>query len=362
MVDKRLKICVYAIAKNEAQHVKRFCDSATGADYIVIADTGSEDDTVQIARDCGANVYSITVTPWRFDTARNAALALVPADVDVCVSLDLDEVLEPGWREEIERVWTDGVTKMRHRFDFTQGHIYNAERIHARHGYYWKYPCHEFQVPDTRIVEQYANSDMIIMSHLPDKGKSRGQYMDMLEMAIKEDPNCTRSIFYYARELYYYSRWSEAIPQFEKYLKQPNATWNAERCYSLRIIGECYDNMGDKRNAEVYYLKACSEYPEVRDPWLSLARYYYRQTNWSECHGAINRLFRIPNRNYEYVALPESWSYEPHDLAALAAWNLGLKDQAIEHGTIALGKSPDDERLATNLEWYLGARRLEAAE
>jgi glycosyltransferase involved in cell wall biosynthesis len=358
-----MKICVYAIAKNEAKHVKRFCDSASGADYIVIADTGSEDETIQIARDCGATVHSIAVTPWRFDTARNAALALVPADVDVCVSLDLDEVLEPGWREEIERVWTDGVTKMRHRFDFTGGHIYNAERIHARHGYYWKYPCHEFQVADSRITEQYANSDMVIMAHQPDKGKSRGLYMDMLEMAIKENPDCTRSIFYYARELFYYGRWADAIVQFEKYLKQPNATWNAERCYSLRIIGECYENSGDSRNAESFFLKACAEYPEVRDPWLSLARYYYKKKEWSECYGAIMRLLKITNRNYEYVALPDCWGHEPYDLAALACWNLHMRDDAVAYGQSALDRNPDDARLKDNLAWYIGDKSiLEAAE
>ena len=352
-----MKICVYAIAKNEAKHVKRFCDSATGADYIVIADTGSEDDTVQIARDCGAIVHTIDINPWRFDVARNAALALVPGDVDVCVSLDLDEVLADGWREEIERVWQPGVTKLRHRFDFSKGHIYNAERIHARHGYYWKFPCHEFQVADSRITECYANSDMVLMTHIPDKSKSRSQYMSMLEMAIKENPGCTRSRFYYARELFYGNCWLHAIPEFERYLKQPDATWNAERCYAIRIIGECYENMDDLRNAEVYFLKACAEYPEVRDPWLSLARYYYRQSRWEECYGAICRLFRIVSRNYEYVALPDCWGHEPHDLAALAAYNLGMTEKAAEHGQMALNFKPEDARLKDNMSYYLGLRK-----
>ena len=90
-----MKIAVYAIAKNEEKHVKRFCESAKDADLIVIADTGSEDRTVEIAKECGAVVHEITISPWRFDKARDAALALVPKDVDVCVSLDLDELLEP---------------------------------------------------------------------------------------------------------------------------------------------------------------------------------------------------------------------------------------------------------------------------
>jgi len=96
-----MKICVYAIAKNEEQFVKRFCESAQDADMILIADTGSTDNTASLARAFGALVYDISVKPWRFDIARDTALCLIPGDYDVCVSLDLDEVLEPGWREEI---------------------------------------------------------------------------------------------------------------------------------------------------------------------------------------------------------------------------------------------------------------------
>jgi glycosyltransferase involved in cell wall biosynthesis len=92
-----VKIAVYAISKNEAMFVERFC-SAVDADLILIADTGSTDNTVELAKQHGAQVPEICITPWRFDDARNAALALLPRDIDVCVSLDLDEELQPDIR------------------------------------------------------------------------------------------------------------------------------------------------------------------------------------------------------------------------------------------------------------------------
>lgn len=76
--SNKLKICVYAIARNEEQFVERFCASAKDADLILIADTGSEDNTAVKAAECGATVYDICITPWRFDKARDAALALIP--------------------------------------------------------------------------------------------------------------------------------------------------------------------------------------------------------------------------------------------------------------------------------------------
>ena len=108
-----MKIAVYAISKNEAQFVERFCQSAKNADLIIIGDTGSTDNTVELSKQHGATVYDICITPWRFDKARDAVLALIPRDIDICISLDLDEVLEDGWREEIERVWTNETTRLR---------------------------------------------------------------------------------------------------------------------------------------------------------------------------------------------------------------------------------------------------------
>jgi glycosyltransferase involved in cell wall biosynthesis len=90
-----MKVAVYCIAKNEAQHVKRWYESSLEADYHVIADTGSDDDTVKIAKELGITVVEVGVDPFRFDDARNASLAAVPLDADYCVALDMDEVMQP---------------------------------------------------------------------------------------------------------------------------------------------------------------------------------------------------------------------------------------------------------------------------
>jgi SAM-dependent methyltransferase len=97
----KLNVVVYAICKNEAQFVARFCAAAREADQVIVVDTGSTDETCNLLVAHGATVHEISIKPWRFDDARNAALSLVPADADICVSLDLDEILQPGWRAEV---------------------------------------------------------------------------------------------------------------------------------------------------------------------------------------------------------------------------------------------------------------------
>jgi glycosyltransferase involved in cell wall biosynthesis len=356
-----MKICVYAISKNEAQFVERFCKSAEDADLILIADTGSSDDTVTLAKQHGADVHTICITPWRFDHARNAALALVPADIDVCVSLDLDEVLEPGWREEIERVWADGVTRLRYLYDWGKGLRFLYEKIHARHGYHWHHPVHEYPRPDERTREVYAHTDKLLVSHHPDDTKSRGQYLDLLAQSVKEDPRCPRNAFYYARELTFYDKWDEAIVALDKYLSMPEANWDHERSYAYRVKGKSHEGLGDVSGAEAAYLRACAEAPYIRDPWFALAGFYYRREDWISCYAAAQRALNIKDRNYDYTVDPAAWGADAHDLAALSAYHIGMRFEATRQGKAALDLEPDNERLKRNLAYYSDDAYSEAA-
>ena len=344
-----MKICVYAIALNEEAFVNRFCDAASDADVIVIADTGSTDKTVELAEKAWATqVHRIHVSPWRFDTARNAALALVPDDVDVCVSLDLDEILQPGWREEIERQWTPGVTRMSYLFDCGKDHIIRQDKVHARKGYVWKGICHEY--PSAfRITERIAASDMLLTLHRPDTSKSRGQYLDLLFAAAADNHQDHRASFYYARELYFHQRWGHALAEFKRFLSLPSAVWTKERCYAMRMMARCCHLLGDKAGAMEWALSATEEDPAVREPWLELATQAYQQQNWTTCLSAVEKCLSITERDDCFVNDPAVWGAQPHDLASIATWHLGLKNKALEHAQQALALEPNNERIRANV-------------
>lgn len=354
-MNENLKICVYAISKNEEMFVERFCNAAKDADKIFIADTGSTDKTVELAQKCGATVHDIFISPWRFDLARNAALALIPRDFDVCVSLDLDEELQPGWREEIERVWKRGeTTRLRYYFDWGCGIAFKYEKIHARNGYRWHHPCHEYPVPDGRINEVWADTDMLMVIHKPDPTKSRGQYLDLLRVSVEEDPYDPRNGFYYARELSFHRMWQQSIDECNRYLNLPGATWMNERCYAYRVMGRCYNELNNQYEAERAFQKAAFEAPNTREPWCELAMLYYRQQRWEECFAMAMRTLQIKNRELVYTVDPDVWGSQPHDLASVSAWHLGLKEISIEQAKLAIEKEPDNERLKTNLRFVSG--------
>jgi len=346
-----MKIAVYAISKNEEQFVERFCKSAKDADMVLIADTGSTDNTIEESKKYGAVTHNIVVSPWRFDIARDVALCLLPADIDVCISLDLDEELQEGWREEIERVWQANTTRLRYKFDWGQGIAFFYEKIHHRKGYHWHHPCHEYPVPDIRTNEVWAHTDKLLVVHKPDPTKSRGQYLDLLEVSIKEDPRCPRNAFYYARELTFYNKHLDAIVALNKYLEMPEATWQNERCYAMRLLGKTYDALG--QDGREWFRKACAEAPNTREPWVELAQSCYAKQQWQECYDSCVRALEIKDKTLVYTMNPEVWGCLPHDLLSISAYHLGNKTDSIKHGKIAVDLEPDNQRLISNLDYYM---------
>lgn len=351
-----MKVAVYTIALNEEKHVERWYESSRDADYHFILDTGSTDKTASIARKLGIKVVKAHVNPWRFDVARNTALALLPADVDYCVSMDMDEVLVGDWRPELERALAAGATRPRHTFTFSfnpdgsPGMQFSASRIHARRGYTWRYPIHE-------VVGAYGGSPdvqfetTIEMQHHPDNTKPRAQYLDLLAEAVKENPADSRLSFYYGRELMYRSRHEEATTELMRFLELPGATWRAERSDAMRYLAKCSNNDDDKGG---WLMAAISAAPDRREGYVELARLLYFSGQYEPALLYSDQALAITERPLEYMCEESSWNWEPWDIAAVCAWNVGDKEKARRYGAKALEMAPHEERLARNMEYFTG--------
>ena len=61
-----MKICVYAICKNEEKFIKRWYDSVKMADGIYVLDTGSTDNSVNLLKSLGVTVKQEIIKPWRY--------------------------------------------------------------------------------------------------------------------------------------------------------------------------------------------------------------------------------------------------------------------------------------------------------
>lgn len=345
-----MKIAVYTIAKNEEQFVERWAESCKDADYRFILDTGSTDRTVEKAESIGVAIATANISPWRFDIARNTSLSLLPADIDICIALDMDEVLLPGWREELEKI-SDDVTRPRYKYtwswndDGTPGLEYGGDKIHRRNGYRWHHPVHEVIVAD-RIEEVQAWTNLEI-HHYPDHSKSRGQYFPLLELAVKEDPQDDRNQYYLAREYFFNNMFEKATEMFKTHLNNPNAQWGPERAASWRYLAKC-----DSANAEYYLAQAIQDAPNRREALVEMGMLYYNKQDYEKALMFMEEAILVQEKPLDYLCEDFAWGSLPYDVAAISAFNLNNKDLALRYGTAALGFEPDNHRLLNNLLHY----------
>lgn len=202
----KYKITVYAICKNEEKFVDRWMDAVLEADEIIVLDTGSTDNSIQKLRSRGAKVYEEKIEPWRFDVARNKAMEKISEDTDICVSNDIDEVFEKGWRIKLEQAWNPQFTRAKYTFAWSHNDDnsikkqFSMEKIHARHGFKWVHPVHEVLEYSGLKKDLSIWIPDLILHHYPDNTKPRSQYLPLLELSVKENPTNDRATFWLGRE------------------------------------------------------------------------------------------------------------------------------------------------------------------
>jgi glycosyltransferase involved in cell wall biosynthesis len=355
----RWKICVYAISKNEVSHVERWVASMQEADWVVVMDTGSTDGTVEKLRALGVHVEVQPVEPWRFDVARNLSMRLIPKEADIAVCTDLDEEFAPGWREKLDNAWQAGAKKARYRYtwnfnpDGTEGTVFLYDKIHANTAdFTWEHPVHEVV---TYIGNEPYSSVLlegVQLNHRADMGKSRSQYLPLLEMAVREDPGSERNWHYLGREYMHYQEWDKCIQTLEHYLAMPAATWVPERCAAMRYIGRSYVAKEENDQALKWFWKALAEAPHLREPYMEMVRFFFKLSDWHGVVFMVEKMVRIVQRTAEYICEGEAWGSMPFDLASIAFFRLGNLSMAIQMSKGALVLSPTDERIQNNLKLF----------
>lgn len=358
-MKRKLKIYVYAISKNEEQFVDRWVSSMKEADNIYVLDTGSTDNTVQKLKNLGVITNQKLYDAWRFDTARNDSLELVPDDADICVCTDLDEIFLPGWREKLEEAWQENTTRAMYNYNWylDENNIpkinFYIEKIHSRHNYKWTHPVHEVLTYIGNDKEVVIKCDDITLNHYPDRNKSRSSYLPLLELSVKEDPNDDRNMHYLGREYMYYGKYQEAIDTLIKHLDLPSATWKDERCASMRFIGRCYKQLKRYNEAIMWYEKAIQEAPHLRDPYVELALTYDLLKNYPQVEKYCLEALKITSHQKTYINELFSWNETIYDILSLSYYYQGKYLDALNTINKALEINPNDERLKKNKEYMI---------
>ena len=353
-----MKIAVYTIALNEAANVERWARSAVDADYRIVADTGSTDDTVERLTRAGVMVHRIAVRPWRFDVARTVAMALIPSDVDVCCTMDMDRFLEPGWRERLETAWTPETTALFCRVvyrssvdDPTPLRWWPAKNFHGRWGYRFKRPVHE-ALSFTGEKEITPSCDAIVMCEIQDHTKTtRAQYLPLMELAHCEEPGDAQICFWLGREYMWANRHEQGIELLQRYLALPSNTWQEERSEAMRYLARM-----EPDHKMAWLDRARSEAPHRREIWLDLAEELHGQADWLNLFWACTNGIEKSHRTGSYLDDTSCEGFRLFDLGAIAAWHLNMMDLAVTWGQKALELDPNNRRLKNNLDFFIRRR------
>lgn len=255
-----MRIGVYAIAKDEAANIPDWLAACGEADIVCVTDTGSKDDTVKLLLDGGAAVTQYD-KPFRFDEARNYALGKAKRyDMDIWLSLDMDELPEKGWRDKLEAA-ADGAKGWRITID-NGDYSFQNTRAHRIDGWTWRHACHEVLCGPGPIKDGGFK-----VRHKQDLSKSR-DYLPLLELDAKENPEDGRALHYLGREYIYRRQWQQAATVLRRSLLWDK--WPEQRSMSCVYLSRCYWRLADMTQAKEWAVDAIKDHGS-REAWVNLA-------------------------------------------------------------------------------------------
>ena len=345
-----MKIAAYTIAKDEERHVGRWAKHLKEADGLFVLDTGSADRTVQALLDNDVVVYQATYNPWRFDKPRQDLLDQIPIDYDLCMSIDMDEYLSPGWRQHIESVWTSEINRLWYSYVHKAENKFWANKFHGRHSHYWKYPVHETVEPYT--TDNYATATEVILNHWPDDTKSRSSYLPLLKIAVDENPESEEHWLWYVNELL--TQKSDDVDYCEYLVRQyieggpiVSPRYRYSMCSWLGSI------MNDPDRQLYWYMRSAHEDPSARDAYWALAMYWYERDDNKRASIVAENALAKTERVYSSIHQPKAWNGDFEWLAAIAHQKLGNEERSLHWYREGTKLHPEHDELKKDYVGYL---------
>jgi tetratricopeptide (TPR) repeat protein len=239
----------------------------------VICDTGSTDNTVEIARrvlsPLPGEVHSIVFQ--NFQQARNEALELaraskIPFDYLLLIDADMElSVIDPGFRDQL--------THAGYLVRQVGGSLsyYNLRLLARDAPARYIGLTHEYLDPGAPTERLEG---IVMLDHACGSSRSEKTERDLalLETALLADPHDTRSLFYLAQTLREAGRQAEAIAAYQRRIDLGG--WEEEAWYSRFMIAYCHQAAGNTAEFVAGCLEAYQMRPSRAEPLHTLARHY----------------------------------------------------------------------------------------
>lgn len=316
-----MRVSVCLIVRNEEENLKRALKSIPNSYEIVVADTGSTDRTVEIARTHGAKIITI---PWTddFASARNASVAA--ATGDYILVLDADEELPADTDEQIRlfiaanpnsagcihiiNVMGEETSKHRMVRFYPNNGSFSFQGIVHEQVYQDGEPASFKDLP--LIVAHYGyESDEYA------KKDKASRYIALYEKHLAEHPNDGYMLYQTGKLYYGIQDWSKA----EAYLKACVRCGQVDRLFypvMLVMLGYLLKEQGRSQEALALLVPVQESYPTFPDLFFLLGLLSMDNADFEGIRSYFARALEI-GETEQYTSVDGVGSYK-------AAYNLGV--------------------------------------
>lgn len=355
----------------------------SAVDFVVVCDTGSEDDTVEIARRRGCRVVEFE---WcdHFGKARQASYDALPAGLDFTMWADCDDVIPEAARlREIASRIPPAAGGTIHRYDYAQDEMGNCicelwrERLvrpAAIEG--WDLPIHEV----LRVSAPLVHVPDVPWVHRQPHGRARDPERnykilsaDLEAARLAGSPPSVRTLAYLGTEALALGRTEEAIERFHAYLARPDAGWDQERCQvahklsialRLPLEGETDEDVAERLDeAQEAAYRAISERPDWADGYNDLAEIALRRDEPERALHFCETAMRLEPPQTLLIINPLEYDYQPQLMRSVALAKLGRTEEAMDATQRLLAVTPQRPDLlaqAAGLQQQLAIAEAEA--
>ena len=349
-----ISLCM--IVKNEEDVLGRCLDCVKGiVDEIIIIDTGSTDNTKNIARKYTDKIFDFQ---WidDFSAARNYAFS--KAKNDYIFWLDADDIILEEDRLKFIQLKSrltlniDNVMMMYNVGYDENGTVtlsYFRERLTKRtNNCKWEEPVHEFLVISGNIL----NTDICIAhkkEHVSVKDRNISIYKELLSKGQQLTP---RGLFYYSRELFQNQFIEEAIKYFNEFLDTEKG-WVEDNISACGDLAKCYNIIGDKNRMLKTLLKSF-EYDTPRaEICCSMGNYYFDFDEYKKAIFWYNLALelKIPKDSWGFMS-KDYWSYIPYIQLSVCYDRLGNRKKSIKFNNKAAEYKPDSFAVQYNRNYF----------
>lgn len=355
---QRVTVSLCMIVKDEELVLARCLASVKDlVDEIIIVDTGSTDQTREIAKDFGAKVYEYA---WNddFAAARNYAFSLATQEYQMW--LDADDTIEPKDREILRQTLQNldlsiRTVSMPYHLGVDEAgrasFSFNRNRIVRRDcGFTWHGAVHEYLEVSGKSIHCEA-----AVTHRKEKAYTDRNLQIYRRREKRGETFSTRDLYYYGNELRDNAFYEEAITYYEKFLDTGRG-WVEDRINACLKLSDCYLHLYERDKAlQALYRSMVYDEPRA-EACYRIGNIYYnadpRRTEqaifWYEL---ATRLQMPPEHKHAFVE-PDVWTWLPHLQLCLCYDHLGQYEKANAHNEQALAFNPTHSSLLYNKDYY----------